>query len=196
MGVKIIRAFISAAFAAIFFVCPSAEAMASGEFYPECDFAQEFSGSENDSDELRLIYAAAKGDLLLIGDLISRGVDVNYSDDEMMTPLAWAARCGNLNAVRKLIQSGARVNQVISFQVNSRFRNRNSSALIVAARSGHKEIVSYLLSVGADPWRREVLYQLIPAGHGRVNEKFYRRGLRADEVAENKEIFDLLRNAM
>lgn len=60
-----------------------------------------------------------------------------------LAPLIFAARCGDLCAVRALLQGGeAGVNDVDD--------RSGVSALMVAAHRGHAEVVSTLLAAGAD----------------------------------------------
>ena len=55
--------------------------------------------------------------------------------------LMWSAKCGNINAVRFLINEGANVNEVFNYEF---------TVLINAAQYGNEEIVSLLLAAGAD----------------------------------------------
>jgi ankyrin repeat protein len=60
-----------------------------------------------------------------------------------MTALLFAARDGNLDAVKALIESGADVNQVSG--------GDGSSAINIAIANGHYTVGKYLLDHGADP---------------------------------------------
>jgi len=58
------------------------------------------------------------------------------------TPLLFAARVGDLASARLLVEAGANVNDVAPV---------GTSAVVVAAHSGHGEVASYLVEQGADP---------------------------------------------
>lgn len=84
-----------------------------------------------------LYFAAGRGDLSLIQLLTDNGADVNLKDLSFgETPLAVASHTGNIEIVRLFIGLGADVN------------GRSStfgSALLAAARKGHREIARILL---------------------------------------------------
>ncbi|KAI9195414.1 hypothetical protein LWI28_014642 [Acer negundo] len=56
-----------------------------------------------------LHMAAANGHLGIVEFLISRGVDVNASNEEKNTSLHWACLNGHIEVVKKLILAGANV---------------------------------------------------------------------------------------
>jgi uncharacterized protein len=58
------------------------------------------------------------------------------------TPLMFAARVGDLNTARRLISSGANVNEVSV---------EDGSALVIASAWGHEDLAIYLLDQRADP---------------------------------------------
>jgi ankyrin repeat protein len=60
-----------------------------------------------------------------------------------MTALLFAARDGNLEAVRALVESGADVNQVSG--------GDGSTPIVIAAANGHYTVAKYLLDHGANP---------------------------------------------
>ncbi len=60
-----------------------------------------------------------------------------------MTALLFAARDGNLDAVRALLQAGADINQVSG--------GEHSSPLVIAIANGHYEVGKFLLDHGANP---------------------------------------------
>ncbi len=60
-----------------------------------------------------------------------------------MTALLFAARDGNLEAVRALVEAGADVDQVSG--------GDGSSPMVIAASNGHFTVTQYLLDQGADP---------------------------------------------
>jgi ankyrin repeat protein len=58
------------------------------------------------------------------------------------TPLMFAARTGDLDIARLLVDRGANVNEIHSAE---------GSALVIAAAEGHEDLAIYLLEHGADP---------------------------------------------
>jgi ankyrin repeat protein len=58
------------------------------------------------------------------------------------TPLLFAARSGDVESARRLIEAGADVNDALA---------DGASALVVAAHSGHGRVAALLLEKGADP---------------------------------------------
>jgi ankyrin len=58
------------------------------------------------------------------------------------TPLMFAARVGDLDSAKLLVTAGANVNDADAWGV---------SAMVLAAHSGYRELVVYLLEKGADP---------------------------------------------
>ena len=176
----------------------ASDAAEHGVYDPACEWTYEAYVQEprplpGGANGARLIGAAAGGDILELSFLVKHGSDPNYSDPEMMTPLAWAARCGRLAAVKFLVENGANVNVSVSYQLNSRFRYRDSSALIWAAQNEHIEVVRYLLAKGANPRRREKVFQLNIHSTGSDEEEFYGYGRTADDATENVEILSLLK---
>ncbi len=60
-----------------------------------------------------------------------------------MTALLFAARDGNLEAVRALVETGANIDQVAG--------GEGSSPMVIAIANGHYTVAKYLLDAGADP---------------------------------------------
>src|SRR5271154_2022583 len=56
-----------------------------------------------------LVVAATSGDTATLATLLQQGVDPNTADDNKLTALNWAAYNGHLDAVRALVQRGARI---------------------------------------------------------------------------------------
>lgn len=79
--------------------------------------------------------------------LIDRGADVNAHVMGDETPLIRAAWSGHLEVVKYLVKKGADVNKSVrdSYSLNSEKR----SALKMARRGNHTNVVSYLISKGA-----------------------------------------------
>ncbi|AYA37143.1 ankyrin repeat domain-containing protein [Hymenobacter oligotrophus] len=72
--------------------------------------------------------------------LIKRGADVNATDGFKMTPLMWAAHHGNLPLPKLLIDNGAKPDADDGL---------GNTPLKAAKDRKHKEVVSYLESLGA-----------------------------------------------
>ena len=70
------------------------------------------------------------------------------------TPLLFAARVGDLASARLLVEAGADVNDLAPV---------GTSAVVVAAHSGHGEVASYLVERGADPDAAEAGYTALHA---------------------------------
>ena len=77
------------------------------------------------------------------------------------TPILFAARQGNLEAARHLVAAGAHVNDTAA---------SGTSALVVAAHSGHTALALFLLDQGADPNAAEAGYSALHAATLRGDE--------------------------
>ncbi|MCC9602261.1 ankyrin repeat domain-containing protein [Stieleria sp. JC731] len=84
--------------------------------------------------------AVKQGDLAEVDRLLASGATVNGTGANGMTPLMTACAAGDIAAVRHLISLGADVNGC------SKYR----SALMLAAETGHADIVQLLLLNGVD----------------------------------------------
>jgi ankyrin repeat protein len=78
------------------------------------------------------------------------------------TPLAWAAACGRVASIRRLVELGADPNQRGTF--GGPDHGEGVTALHLAAQSGQREAVETLLELGADPTIRDGLHGGDPAG--------------------------------
>jgi ankyrin repeat protein len=92
-------------------------------------------------NSLKLISAAANGDVAEVDRLIAHGADPN-SHTKLEFALGEAAFAGHLDVVQILIAHGANVEFSSS--------DLGFTALKIAAAGGRTEIVSYLLGHGAD----------------------------------------------
>jgi ankyrin len=78
------------------------------------------------------------------------------------TPLLFAARVGDLASAKLLVVAGANVNDTAPY---------GTSAVVVAAHSGHGELAAFLLEKGADPNGTLAGYTALHAGMLRKDEK-------------------------
>ena len=107
------------------------------------------SGAAETWDSNKLVVAARKGRLEVVAELLhADGTDANVvvacekvPTMDGATALCWAARQGQIGAVKLLLAAGADVNAMTRSEW---------TALYVAALNGHAEIVEILLSQGAD----------------------------------------------
>jgi ankyrin repeat protein len=119
----------------------------------------EFSGTP-------LHWAAAKGQEAIVSLLLARGADASAINRQGETPLRVAQRTHQTSVVALLkpvdadITSAARSGDLVAVQeivardaslVNRRDATFGATPLHWAAIKGHAEVVTYLLSVGADP---------------------------------------------
>jgi serine/threonine-protein phosphatase 6 regulatory ankyrin repeat subunit B len=88
-----------------------------------------------------LIDAVVRNDKDMVTNILKTGVDVNYTNNNGVTPLIVACRNGNLYIVILLLDHGATVTTP----------NSNLNALKEAAISGHIHVVNELLDRGANP---------------------------------------------
>ena len=95
----------------------------------------------SDSSDLQLIEAAKQGDVTTLASMLKKHVDVNASEPDGTTALAWAANRNHAAAALLLIQAGAKVTAVNSFGI---------TPLAEAAANGNADIIEILLKAGAD----------------------------------------------
>jgi ankyrin repeat protein len=93
------------------------------------------------------VAAQRHGSAPVLRELLAHGADVNASNDEGLNALSAAARVGDLEAVRLLIDHKADINVVPVPRVPGKSRG---NALMNAAIHGHLEIVEALVKAGAD----------------------------------------------
>lgn len=104
-----------------------------------------------------LHFAARSGDIEIIKYLTSHGANINARTFDGITPLMAAAQNGRLDAVKLFLSKGANLNETST-------RN-NYSSLTEAAYSGNFELVSYLISIGANV-KRDSGYAYVRAAEG------------------------------
>ncbi|XP_056613035.1 ankyrin repeat and protein kinase domain-containing protein 1 [Triplophysa dalaica] len=97
---------------------------------------------EGQSGRTALHLACLYGYLKIVELLVSKGADVNKTDNQQSTSLHLAADEGHYRVVRLLTQSGADVNAQ---------DERSYSPLHYGATKGYMSICKYLLNNGADP---------------------------------------------
>lgn len=96
---------------------------------------------EVDMNEHYLMAAIIDNKCATALDLIRRGADVNLLDEDQCTGLEFAAKSGNLNLVKALLDAGA--------VIDSRDRG-GRTPLMWAASRGNKEVLELLIERGAD----------------------------------------------
>lgn len=90
--------------------------------------------------------AVRTGNLEIVKYLIEHGAILDLPDNAGITPLMWAAKMGKLDVVKLLVGRGANVNAVASLN--------HWTPLTEAAYSGNYEMLTYLISNGADVARQ------------------------------------------
>jgi bla regulator protein BlaR1 len=97
-----------------------------------------------------LIMAAAEGHAAIVELLLARGADVNTVVPSDETALIQASGNGHLAIVQLLVARGADVNiRVWAEQTRHRDGGEWRTALWAARRGNHRQVVEYLVSVGA-----------------------------------------------
>ena len=99
-------------------------------------------GNHENTNPVRMLYAAGDGDIDAVRAYISAGGDVNAIDKAPVytSAIIQAAEYGHAEIVRLLIEHGADVNAT----------KTGATALMLAAAKGRAEIVNMLLEAGAD----------------------------------------------
>lgn len=110
--------------------------------------AQDYAKARNDyfkkDSPRKLFNAVEKGDIDVISDAVQDGADVNgvYNEWNDITPLMWAAECGEARSAHWLLNHGAEVDH------QGGEGNRMNTALHKACAMGHVKVVDVLLEVG------------------------------------------------
>lgn len=152
-----------------------------------------------------LILAASQGDAVKVRESLAAGADPHAASRAGVTPLIAAAYGGNADAVRAVVESGARVNEIpngfrawtwtgaklsTKQQGLAQAASVGDTALIVAARLGHEAAVDYLLNHGADPALPNPhgdtpLSVAAEQGHARIVSLILAKGVDPDEGRES-----------
>lgn len=134
------------------------------------------NAAERERDQTALMWAAAQGHADVAQLLVAAGADLNVRSrvwDQLentagntntsgnfrmshggSTPLLFAARSGDIETARVLIEAGADPGDTAA---------SGTSALVMAAHSGHGPLGVYLLEQGADPNAAEAGYTALHA---------------------------------
>lgn len=116
--------------------------------------------TENKKD-LRLIYAAAAGDLSEVKQLIAEGVDVNIASKNGYTALMSTAGRGHAEIAKILLDAGADINLQNELEVYRKWKEDGKpnthmmppsgfTALMFAALRGQAKVAKVLLDAGAN----------------------------------------------
>ncbi|KAK5539671.1 hypothetical protein LTR25_003376 [Vermiconidia calcicola] len=107
-----------------------------------------------------LYVASERGHEKIVQILLDRGADINAFDDFFSTALSAASARGNEKIVQILLERGADVNSqggyygnalsAASARADVNALGKHGTALDVASKAGHEEIVQILLNAGAD----------------------------------------------
>jgi len=97
--------------------------------------------------DLRLVEAAKNRDRAAVRSLLEQKVDVNASQPDGATALAWAAHWNELETADLLIRAGADVNAANDYGV---------TPLSLACAKGYAAMVEKLLDARADPNRAQL----------------------------------------
>lgn len=102
-----------------------------------------FFNSRDAFQRAPLHYSASIGDLRMTEALLAHGSHPDLQDNQGYTPLMWAAVKGHTAVVQSLIE---RFNAGVNLQ-----NAAGETALFLAVREEHADVVKFLLQNGADP---------------------------------------------
>jgi hypothetical protein len=162
-------------------------------FGADVEHLQQWGWSGTELSDSRLTLAARKGNPEMLALLTEWGADVNRADGSGSTPLVEVQHSGNLQAVKLLIASGAKLSPP----------DTGSPELSMAISCDHPELVRYLLdqgvSVTAPPpsgWppvylaamlgKPDMVQLLLDRGAPPVGQSRHGREISAREAAEHE----------
>ena len=109
----------------------------------------EVNARETYHEQTALMWALAGSHLDIAHALIERGADALTPSLGGFSPLMFAARAGNIDAVKLLLAHGADVNETVDPTTEG--LSPGLSVLHVATLRGHAELAVFLLDRGANP---------------------------------------------
>ena len=108
-----------------------------------------------------LAWAARNDRAGVLGELVHRGADV-AADVYRGTALTWAAVCGHVDSIRRLVELGADPSQRTTF--GGPDHGDGATALHLAAQAGRLDAIRALLELGADPTIADGIHGGTPVG--------------------------------
>ena len=108
-----------------------------------------------------LAWAARSDRAAVLGELVDRGADV-AADVYRGTALTWAAACGHVDSIRRLVELGADPSQRTTF--GGPDHGDGATALHLAAQAGRLDAIRALLELGADPTIADGIHGGTPVG--------------------------------
>jgi ankyrin repeat protein len=140
-----------------------------------------------------LMVASREGHTDIVKLLIKNGAYINTQDYDRRTALIYATEEGHTDVVKLLIDGGADVNAVFVVEGFSEsptifggrkykyFIIESSTALIIASKTGHAEIVKLLIEAGADVYAQDLkghtaLWWAFQYGHTEVAKLLFEAG--------------------
>ncbi len=163
--------------------------------------AAEVNLAEKNNGQTALMWAVAGGHSSITRLLIEHGADITRTTISTsttlphtcrvcpwipssggFTPLLFAARSGDLESARYLLEAGADPNEATDEHGNS---------LVIASAGGHEDLVLYLLEEGADPNSSDetgitALHHAVGAGLSVLNGVIYDKVYRIQPVNSQK----------
>ncbi|KAJ5753757.1 uncharacterized protein N7511_007910 [Penicillium nucicola] len=109
----------------------------------------DIEASEYQHQQRPLHIAAARSSIHLLDLLCDKGASLDSRDSVGDRPLGVACRCGNVSAVRKLLDRGSPLYK------KHEATSRSDSPLCLAAMAGHLPVVSLLIERGASPSKKD-----------------------------------------
>ncbi len=97
---------------------------------------------------VKFIEACQTGDIEVVRDCISNGVDVSQETKESFAPILYAAIYGHLDVVKLLVKNG------VDTQTTKRRYGQNWGLLQCAIFSGNHELVAYLVKRGIPNYQK------------------------------------------